>query len=205
MTRFLTLLTVAWLGAMPLAWAQAPEVPGKPDPARVAAGTYKVDPNHTQIAFTVSHFGLSNYHGLFGGSTGTLSIDPKRPEAASVVIEVPLAKVLTTSDELNAHLKTPDFFDVAKYPVATFRSTKIEPQGNRARITGDLTLHGITRPVVLDAGFTGAGTNPMNKALTAGFEATTTIRRSEFGITHVVPLVSDEVILNITVAFEKAG
>jgi polyisoprenoid-binding protein YceI len=206
MTRLLTVFTVFCLGIAPAAWAQAPEIPGKPDPARVTAGTYKVDLDHTQVAFTVSHFGLSNYHGLFGGSSGTLTIDPKRPADAQVVIEIPLSKVVTTSDELTAHLKKADFFDIGKYPTATFRSTKVEPQGDRqARISGDLTLHGTTKPVVLDATFTGAGANPMNKAFTVGFEAKTTINRSDFGITYVVPLVSDEVILNITAAFEKAN
>ena len=181
-----------------------PERPGKVDVSRVAAGTYKVDTDHTQVAFTVNHFGFTDYHGLIGGSSGTLTLDPKQPGAARVEIEIPLAAAITTSKALDEHLRKADFFETAKYPKATFRSTRIEVDGERARIVGDLTLRGVTHPVVLDARFTGAGVNPMNKAATIGFEASTTIKRSAFGMTYVVPMVSDQVDLQISAAFEKA-
>jgi polyisoprenoid-binding protein YceI len=183
--------------------AGAEEVPGKVDASRVTAGTYKVDTSHTQVVFEVNHFGFNAYHGLLGGATGTLTLDPAKPEGAKLAIEIPLKEVVTTSTELNAHLAKDDFFDVAKHPVATFTSTKIDVSGEKATITGDLTLRGVTKSVVLDAEFTGAGENPMNKALTAGFEATTTLKRSDFGIDYALPLVSDEVDLRVTVAFEK--
>ncbi|MGQ9366793.1 YceI family protein [Azospirillum sp. ST 5-10] len=180
-----------------------PQIPGQPEPSRVVAATYTVDPGHTQVAFAVNHLGFNVYHGLIGGSTGTLTLDPARPESASVAIEIPLAEVVTTSPELTDHLKTADFFDVANHPTATFRSTSVTVDGTRARIAGDLTLRGVTRPVELDARFVGAGMNPMHKTLTAGFEATTSIRRSAFGIAFALPAVADQVDLAITVAFEK--
>jgi polyisoprenoid-binding protein YceI len=185
--------------------AQDAQVPGQADTSRVQAGTYKVDPAHTQIVFTVNHFGFSFYHGLLGDSTGTLTIDPKAPETASVQIEIPMSGLRTTSDKLTEHLATADFLDAAKFPTATFKSTKVELDGDAAEITGDLTLHGVTKPVVLDVNFTGAGANPMNKAETVGFSAGTTIKRSDFGINAYVPNISDEVDLEITVAFEKAN
>lgn len=190
--------------ATPAAAQTAPEVPGKVDAARVVAGAYKLDTNHSQVVFSVNHFGFNVYHGLFGGLTGMLVLDPKDPTATMVAIDIPLANVVTTSEELNKHLKAADFFNVEKYPTASFKSTSIAVSGTSAKITGNLTLHGVTRPAVLDARFTGAGTNPTSKALTAGFEATTSVRRSEFGMNYALPLVADQVDLRITAAFEKA-
>lgn len=185
--------------------APAATPPGAADPARVVAGTYAVDPNHTQIQFTVDHFGVSNYFGIFGGATGEMTLDPARPSAARVAIEIPIDALVTTSERLNTHLKAPDFFDAARFPTATFRSTAVAVHGTHARISGDLTLRGVTKPVVLDARFTGAGPHPMNHKLQVGFEATTTIKRSDFGVSYGLGLVSDEVPLRITVAFEKQG
>ena len=181
----------------------APALPGAVDPARVQAGTYIVDPAHTQVAFTVNHFGFNNYVGLFGNITGSMTIDPAQPEKASVSIEIPMDQARTSSDKLDEHLKTPDFLDTAKHPTAKFVSTNVAVDGTTAEITGNLTLLGVTKPVTIDARFTGAGNHPMNKKLNVGFSGTTTIKRSEFGMAKFVPLVSDEVTLAITVAFEK--
>ncbi|MFD1951058.1 YceI family protein [Sphingomonas arantia] len=199
MRTFIAPLALALAAATP-ALAQ---VPGQPNAAAVQAGSYATDPNHSQVAFAINHFGFNVYNGLFGNITGTLTLDPKAPKAAKVVIDVPVAEVVTTSAKLNEHLKTADFFDTAKFPTAHFESTSVVPQGTRAKITGNLTLHGVTRPVTLDARFVGTGANPMSKAQTVGFEATTQIQRSQFGIVKYVPGVADTVDLRITVAFEK--
>ena len=186
------------------ALAQAPMAkPGAADASRVQAGTYAVDSNHTQILFTLDHLGFNSYYGIFGGSTGSLTIDPAKPGSASVTIEVPIKSVVTTSDRLNTHLSTPDFFDSAKFPTATFRSTAVRVSGTSAKIAGQLTLRGVTRPITLDARFTGAGANPMSKAATVGFEATTTVKRSDFGVSYGLGVLSDEIPLKITAAFEK--
>lgn len=200
------LLALAIAAAVPVL-AQTPPttVPGTPDAARVKAGTYKVDSAHTQIAWTVNHLGFNAYHGLFGDPTGTLTLDPAKPAAAALSIEIPINRLESTSDALNKHLLSADFFDVAKFPTARFVSAKIDVKGTTARIAGNLTLHGVTKPVLLDARFIGAGDNPMSKAPTVGFEATTTINRSDFGISYGVPVVSDRVELRITAAFEKQG
>jgi polyisoprenoid-binding protein YceI len=204
MTRLPLVLGLALAAAAPALAQQGPAaIPGTADATRVKAGNYKVDPAHTQVAFSVNHLGFNVYHGLFGDVTGTLMLDPARPDAAKLAIEIPLAKVTTTSGELNAHLQKADFLDTAKYPTATFRSTSVKVSGTDATITGDLTLHGVTKPVTLAARFTGAGDNPMSKTPTIGFEAKASIKRSEFGIAAYVPAVGDTVELNITAAFER--
>ncbi len=195
-------LTLAAL-SMPVV-AQAPMTkPGAADASRVKAGTYTVDSNHTQILFKVDHLGFNSYWGIFGGATGSLTMDPAKPDAASVSIEIPLSGLVTTSAKLNEHLAKPDFFDSAKFPTATFKSTRVTVSGTTAKIAGNFTLHGVTKPIVLDAKFTGAGESPMGKAATVGFEATTSIKRSDFGVSYGTALVSDVVPLEITVAFEK--
>lgn len=195
------LVALALLGFAAPALAQ-----GKPDAetaAKVAAGTYTVDTDHTQIAWGVNHLGFNVYYGIFGSTTGTLSLDPANPASASLSLVIPVDKVTTTSEKLNAHLKTPDFFDTAKFPTATFKSTSVTVDGLTAKIAGDLTIKGITKSVVLDARFTGAGPNPMSKIETIGFEATAMIKRSDYGINYALPVLGDEVKLHITAAFER--
>ena len=207
--RRLALLAVPALLTAPLIAQSAPEVPGKVDISRVAAGTYKTDPAHTLIGYEVSHFGINDYFGIFGDATGTLTIDPARPEQAKVDITIPLSTGITNaSAKLTEHLKTADFFDVANHPTARFVSTsvKVDPKDKtKAEIAGNLTIKGITKPVVLETEFTGAGDNPRSKVRTIGFEAETEIKRSDFGITYGIPMVADEVELEISVAFEKQG
>jgi polyisoprenoid-binding protein YceI len=188
--------------------AQMPTTPpGAKDASRVTAGTYTVDPHHTQILFEVNHLGFNDYFGIFGSPTGTLTLDPAKPSAAKVEISIPLSGLVTTSTALNEHLMKPEFFDSAKFANATFKSTAvvIGKDGDEAKITGDLTIKGITKSVVLDAEFEGAGImpNPAGKQQTIGFSAETKIKRSDFGVSYGIPLVPDEVPLKITVAFER--
>lgn len=190
--------------AAPAAAQMPAEVPGKADPARVTAGAYKVDPAHTQVTFTVNHLGFSLYRGQFGDITGTLTLDPAKPAAARMSIEIPMSGLVTTSKALTDHLMKADFFDAARYPSARFESTSIVVSGTNAVITGNLTIRDVTRPVTLQARFIGAGTSPMNKAETVGFEATARLKRSDFGVSYGIPFVTDEVDLAISAAFEKA-
>ena len=188
----------------------APQLPGQMDVSRVATGTYAADPAHSLIGWRVNHLGFSDYFGIFGDVDGTLTIDPANPAAAKVDMTVPVANVTTASEGLTGHLlrpgadgAAPDFFGAGP-AAARFVSTSVQPTGETsATINGDLTLNGVTKPVSIAAEFTGAGANPMSQTPTIGFEGTTTIRRSDFGINGALPVVSDEVELNITVAFEK--
>jgi polyisoprenoid-binding protein YceI len=206
-------LAVGTIALAPALTAQgAPEVPGAMDPSRVTAGTYATDPNHSLIAFEVNHFGFNDYYGLFGDVAGTLVIDPANLAAAKVDVTIPVANVTTASKGLTDHLLRagkdggkPDFFGPAPAP-ARFLSTSVKVDAKdktKATITGDLTLNGVTKPVTFEAEFTGAGANPFNKKATVGFEAETSIKRSDFGVNAFIPFVSDEVELDISVAFEK--
>ncbi len=195
--------------ATPILAQQAAQLPGAKDPARVTAGTYAVDAGHTLIGWRVDHFGFSDYFGIFGSVTGTLTLDPKNPGAAAIDITIPVSKVTTANARLTGHLLKAapeggkaDFFGDAPAD-ARFVSTKVTVTGEKAVIDGDLTLNGVTKPVTLNAVFNGAGANPYSKKETVGFEATGTIKRSEFGIAYGIPDVSDAVELDISVAFEK--
>jgi polyisoprenoid-binding protein YceI len=204
MKRIAILLAGLSIGsALPL-FAQMPTTPpGAADTSRVAAGSYTVDPAHSQVSFTVNHLGFSMYRGLFGDVTGAMTLDPKTPAAAKVSIDIPMSGITTTSAKLNEHLQGADFFDAAKYPTAHFESTKVDVSGNKAKISGNLTIKGVTKPIVLDTTFVGAGT--MMGKQTIGFEAKTSIKRSDFGVSYGIPLVPDEVPLDISVAFERAA
>lgn len=202
--RVAALLLLAAVAAAPLAAQQMPtEVPGKANTALVQPGTYTVDAGHTLVTFRVNHLGFSMYHGQFGNPTGSLVIDPKKPNEAKVDVSFPIDSVSTTSDALDKHLKGADFFDAAKHPAGRFTSTAVTVSGQDATITGNLTLRGVTRPVTLRAKFIGAGPSPMGGKLNVGFSATTSIKRSEFGMTYGIPMVSDNVDLTIDAAFVK--
>lgn len=211
--RRLALLAAALAVPATIAVAQMPTTaPGKADPARVTAGTYNIDPAHTQVGFEVMHFGFNPYFGLFGDVTGTLELDPQNLAAAKVDVTIPVSSVVTSSKGLNEHLLRagkdggkPDFFGPAPAP-ARFVSTSVKVDRKKpteAIINGNLTLNGITKPVTLAAEFTGAGTNPFNKRQSVGFEAEGEIKRSDFGIMGGIPLVSDKVEIEISIAFEK--
>ncbi len=172
-------------------------------PAGVTSGTYKVDTGHTQVLFTVMHLGISEYTGQFTQPTGSLVLDTADPSKSKVEVTFPIDKVSTTVPALDAHLKTKDFFDAATFPTGSFVSTSVKASGTTAVITGNLTLRGVTKPVTLQAKFTGGGPHPMSKKPNVGFSATTTIKRSEFGVSYGIPMVSDEVKLVINAAFEQ--
>lgn len=176
------------------------------NPAQVQSGHYDVEAAHTQVGFSVLHFGFTNYGGVFSQVSGTLDLNTRSPSASKLSVTIPLASVQTTSSRLTEELKGDQWFDATKFPNATFVSRSVQVTGaSDATVEGDLTLHGVTRPETLKIHFIGAGVNAMDKKYTAGFEATATIKRSDFGVKMYVPYVSDEVRLLINGAFEKQG
>jgi polyisoprenoid-binding protein YceI len=165
----------------------------------VAAEKYDIDSTHTQVIFSWNHFGFSNPSASLEKFTGDFELDTKDLTKSSISVTLPLDGLHTGVPKLDEHLKSPDFFDAAKFPSITFKSTKIVKSGeNGLKITGDLTIHGVTKPVTLDAKINKIGDNPMVKKASAGFDATTTIKRSEFGVDKYVPNVSDEIPVRIT-------
>lgn len=168
-------------------------------PAFAAPVTYKIDPTHTTVLAQWNHFGFSNPSASFGNVEGTLVYDAADVARSSVEVTLPLSGLEGFSAKFNEHLRSADFFDAAKFPKATFKSTKVEAAGEgKLKVTGDLTVKDITRPVVLDVTLNKAADHPMTKAPTIGFDATTTLSRSEFGVGNYAPAVSDEVSLRIT-------
>lgn len=187
-----------------LAAPAAAQTPADPNPAAVRPGAYAVEASHTRIQFAVSHMGFSTWFGDFAQSAGSATLDPANPAADRVDVTVQTASVSTTNAKLDGELRDPTWLDATRFPTITFRSTKVTPTGpGRADVTGDFTLHGVTRPLTLHAVFNGAGVNPMSKAYTVGFEGSGTLRRSDFGVSKYVPLIGDEVRVTVSAAFEK--
>lgn len=176
-------------------------LPGTQSKAPVTAGTYKVDPAHTQVTWTLNHMGFSMLSGQFGAQDGTLTIDPAKPAATKLDVTFAIDQLSVTSTQFAGHLKSKDFFDAATYPTARFVSTGVVASGNTAKITGNLTIKDQTKPVTIDATFVGAGTNPMSKKVNFGFRGTATIKRSDFGLGYATPVVADSVKLDINAAF----
>ena len=170
-----------------------------------AADKYDIDPTHTQVQFTYNHMGFSNITGRFDEVGGEFLFDAADPSKSSVSITIPVASISTGVDKLDEHLLKADFFDAAQFPTATFKSTGIVAAGaGKWAVAGDLTIHGVTRPVVLDVTLNGMGEHPMRKVPAVGFDASARIKRSEFGVGAYVPAVGDEVTLSITVEATQA-
>lgn len=159
--------------------------------------TYKLDPNHTLVLAQWNHFGFSNPVANFGQVDGTLVYDADDVPTSSVKVTLPLAGLTSFVPDFDEHLRSADFFEAEKYPTVTFNSTKVEAVGEgKLKVTGDLTIRDVTKPVVLDVTLNKAGES--NGLAAIGFDATATIKRSEFGVGLYVPNVSDEVTLRIT-------
>ena len=167
--------------------------------AFAAPVTYKLDPKHTNVLASWNHFGYSNPYANFGDVEGTLVYDAADVSKSSVQVTMPISGINSFVDKLDEHLASGDFFDAAKFPNATFKSTSVAAAGtNKLTVTGDLTIKDITKPVTLDVTLNGAGEHPMLKKQAIGFSATATIKRSDFGVGAYAPNVSDEVQLRIT-------
>jgi len=169
-----------------------------------AADTYKLDPTHTSVIFIVNHLGFSDYQGRFNGVTGELTLDREDPSASSATITIDLNQIDSGVEALDNHMKTADFFNVEEFPTATFTSTSVELVGdNAATVTGDLTLLGETKPLVLDVTLSGEGTHPMTGDEVVGFSADGVVTRTDYGMDFLVPGVGDEVTLQISSEFLK--
>lgn len=160
---------------------------------------YQIDPTHTATVFNWNHFGFSTPSANFSDIQGTINVDNAKPANSSVDVTIPLSSLNTNVKALDEHLKTADFFNAEKYPNIKFKSTKVQALGqNKYKITGNLTIKDVTKPVVLDAVLNKQGVHPMTKAESIGFNATTSFNRSAFGVGAYVPNVGDKITVNIT-------
>jgi polyisoprenoid-binding protein YceI len=173
--------------------------------ALLAAGplfavTYTFEPQHTQGVIRWNHLGFANPTAQFNSVAGTLDFDPADPTRSSVMVTIPLGSMSTGVPDLNDDFRSSDFFDFAKFPTATFKSSKVEKGAapNSLKVAGELSVHGVTKPVALDVTVNKIGTNPRNHVPTVGFEAMATLKRSDFGLGLYVPQVSDEIQIHIT-------
>ena len=166
---------------------------------------YVLDASHSQVLFSYNHLGYSTTWGMFSGFEGEILFDQENPSASSVAVSMPLNSMFTGWQARFDHFMTKDFFDATEDETVSFTSTSIEATGDTtAKITGDLTLNGVTKPVVLDAKLNQAGEHPMAKKPWAGFDATTTVLRSDFNVGNFAPFVSDEVQVQISIEAMKA-
>jgi polyisoprenoid-binding protein YceI len=192
MKKFLSLLAVA-------AFMQT---------AVFAQATWKVDKAHSRVTFTITHLAVSDVDGYFKDFDATIVAAKPDFSDAKVNFSANTASVSTDNEKRDAHLKSADFFEVEKFPALTFVSTGIKPTGaNKYQLTGNLTIHGVTKPAVFDMWYRGTITNPMSKAPDAGFKVTGTIKRSDFafGSKFGQPMLSDEVTLTANGEFAKAN
>ena len=160
---------------------------------------YKIDPTHTATVFSWNHFGFSTPSANFTDIQGVIKVDNAKPANSSVEVTIPLSSVNTNVPALDKEFQEEAWFNAAKYPNITFKSTKVETKDKKHfKITGDLTVKGVTKPVVLDAVLNKQGEHPMAKVPAIGFNATTSFNRSAFGIGTYVPTVGDKITVNIT-------
>lgn len=172
--------------------------------ASAAAEKYVLDASHSQIVFSYNHLGYSTSYGMFSGFEGEIMLDAEDPAASSVTVSFPVTSMLTGWEGRFNHFMGDDFFGKADETV-TFTSTAIEVTGEKtAKITGDLTLNGVTKSVVLDAVMNQSGDHPMAKKPWAGFNATTSVMRTDFNVGAFAPYVSDEVQIMISIEAMKA-
>jgi polyisoprenoid-binding protein YceI len=189
--------------AQPTVSPASPAVRGTPQAP--PSGAYRVEPEHTEVMFGVSHLGFTMYYGVFSHASGTLVLDSTDPSASRLEVRVPVSSVLTPSSRLSEELQGAQWLNAQSYPDVTFRSTRVTRTGpETATVEGELTLHGVTRPLTLEAKFNHAGENPLDHHFTVGFQAHGVVKRSEFGVSTYVPMVGDEVHLTISAAFERA-
>jgi polyisoprenoid-binding protein YceI len=177
------------------------------DPAHAPSGFYKLETGHSLVLFSIMHMGLTDYYGRFDKLSGHLNFVATQPEKSSTEITIDTTSIDTPSDQLNNELRGTSVFSTQQFPTATFKSTSIERTGpDSGKMTGDLTIKGVTKPVVLDVTFTGGEQNPLKNSYALGFHASVTVKRSDFGMTSMMwsPFVGDDVNLIIEAMFEQS-
>jgi polyisoprenoid-binding protein YceI len=196
---------IAWLGGLGACGYLLPRA-ATPPPSELPAGSYRLDPEHAALLVRIDHLGFSTLVGRFDRFDATLDFDPEHPEAATLAATIDPASIDFNVPMFEAQLRGADWFDVARYPEARFTGREVAVTGEKtARVIGDLTLHGVTRPVTLEVTFNGAGDSLVTGRYTLGFAATGTLARSAFGLGAYAPAVGDEVTLEIEAEFQRVG
>ena len=201
-TKLLTAALFSTAVLSSLAYAQAT---ADITPAKVQEGAYTVEPHHTRVLFAVSHMGFTTWYGEFTQVSGSLNLTPKSVADSTFEIHIPTNTISTSNAKLDGELKSPQWLDAEKFPEIVFKAKQVELTAeSSAKVIGDLTLHGVTKPVTLDVKYNGAGTNPLDKKYTVGFEVSGAIKRSDFGVNAYIPLIGDDVKIIISAGFEHS-
>lgn len=176
------------------------------DLKEIPAGAYTLDKSHSALLASVNHLGFSEYYIRFTDFDAKLNLGEDKLEDSSVEVTIEMDEAEAHNDKMEDHFAEEKYFNPAVYPTATFKSTKLEmSDAETGKLTGDLTFRGITKPVVLDVTFRGGALGPFNNKYTIGFAAKGSFSRSEFGLTELVPMVSDRVQLTFDAEFNKVG
>lgn len=195
--RFFMLVTGA-LAAIALLWAAFSSAALAEEAPAAESGTFAIDESHVHAAFRVSHLGFSDTIGGFDKVSGSFTIDAENLSASTVSVTIDTASIDSGWDDRDAHLRGDDFFKVEEFPEMTFASTSVEPTGDTtATVTGDLTMLGQTHPVTLDVTFNQAGAHPFSGKYVAGFSATGTLDRTQWGMEYGVPAIGKDITLMI--------
>ncbi len=155
------------------------------------ASTWDIDTTHATAGFSVKHLGVTNTTGSLGNVTGAVELDEKDITKSTINATIDVKTLNTNNSKRDEHLKSPDFFETEKFPTATFKSTKIEKNGEKVKITGDLTMHGVTKPVTLDAELSAEVANPFSKGTSRAISATGVLNREEWGLKWNAPLANN--------------
>ena len=173
---------------------------------------WSIDPIHTTVAFGVRHLLITNVHGVFERVSGSVRFDPQAPESTEIRVEIPVDSVNTRAPQRDAHLRSADFFDAEQHPLISFRSTRVRPTGEDSlAVTGDLTMRGVTREIVLAVSDLSSVAADFNGQPRLGASATAKLKRSDFGMTFNKVLdagglaIADEVVLRVDVSLQKAA
>jgi polyisoprenoid-binding protein YceI len=195
---------VGLLSGLGLCLAFARPEPGSPPPAsRTAADEYKIDGVHSTVIFHTKHMGVSYAYGRFNEISGTIAFDPQKPENSKVKIEVKIDSVDTGAEKRDAHLKSVTFFDAKEFPTATFTSKSVKATADKKySVTGDLNLHGVTKPVTVEMENVGQGKG-MQGAQLIGFHGTFTLKRSDFGMKAMTDAVGDDIAMIVSFEADK--
>jgi polyisoprenoid-binding protein YceI len=191
-TRWFSLAAILVMGGMA----------GRESAAR-GADTYMVDPVHSSISFMISHVGISNIHGRFNDFSGKFTIDAADPAKSTFTLSIPIASIDTNNVKRDQHLRAPDYFNAKQYPTMSFQSTSVKPIDGGYEVTGDFTLHGVTKPVTITLKGGDKVVEFPKKTKRIGFVSSFSIRRSEFGVSADLKLLGDEVPIVIGIEAAK--
>ena len=177
----------------------------EPAPEPAQAEIFAVDPVHTSVVFRIKHLGVSYFYGRFNETSGSVRFDSQDPARSAIAFQIKTESVDTNNGQRDGHLKSPDFFNAKEFPLISFESTQIKKAaGKTYDVTGDLTLHGVTRPITLKLEHVGTGQASPRFGYRIGFEATATIKRSDFGIDHMLgEMLSDEVRVTVSIEAKR--